>query len=170
MNGRIGAGGAHNSKDMVYRDYHSNEHEFFVILEFSQALLIKLKGQELKYIKDQLFRYSKELKRLVLYYFPYIIKKLEKEPHFKDYALSFFQDIESCSQTLNLVSVPGQLAPSAPLPGHITHYYAMIETWFNHYHALNLTVLNEQQDYKVLPKTQYMPTHINFINQTDNTQ
>ena len=165
MNNHIGTAASRNSKDVVYKENHSSEHEFFLLLEKTKIQLLDLKNQQHCVIRDKLNKNMKDYKRLIAYYFPLILKKLDAEPNFRSYAQPFNKSVTECIEELSLNSIQGKLSKSAPLPGHITHYYSYIETWFTYYEPIKNTLNKESQDQneKTSVKPHYLAQHITFV-------
>lgn len=170
MNNHIGTAASRNSKDVVYKENHNSQHEFFLLLESTQTQLLELSSQSESIIRDELNKCLKDYKRLVAYYFTLILKKLDREPSFRFHARPFNSSVTECIFELNLNSIQGKLSKGAPLPGHITHYYEYIKNWFSLYEPLKNKLKKSQRvqnkDNKIKPN--YLAHHITFVESNKN--
>ena len=156
-----------SSRDIVYKDYYYNDHEFFQLYDFTIAYINAIQNSSAEVIQDKLNKEIKRFKRIIACYFPFIIEKLDREPNFRDYSNNYLQDITHSSELLKLDTIPGNLAKPAPLPGHITHYFKYLEDWFNAFNPLKDKLANLQTnlDTKIKSKTSSYTErqNINFV-------
>lgn len=154
------------NKDLVYKDNYRANHEFFILFDTTLAEMKALHGQSQAVIYDKIRKNINAYKRLVHYYFLFIVDQLNREPKFREAAESLMPEINQFIAAFALESIPGKLGKGAKLPGHITHYYNYINDWLDAYKPITIYQDSKIKNNPQKPKTSVNieSTHINFIN------
>lgn len=160
-----GSIGSQSNRDMVYKTQGRFDHEFFKLYDFTLAEMKALKGNSEVVVYDTIKKSIKKYKRLVHYYFFFVIDQLNREPKFREAAESLMPELNQFIAVFELEKIPGMLSKSAKLPGHITHYYNYINDWLDAYKPITV-----YQQSKVISKKSPKSSsilqesmHINFI-------
>lgn len=161
-----GSSNSQRNKDLVYKENYRGNHEFFKLYDETMLEMGSLKNQTQVVVYDKLSKNLKTYKRLVCYYFFYIINKLQQDPKFREAADSLLPEINQFISVFDFEKIPGMMSKCAKLPGHITHYYQYINDWLDVYKPITITKTPKTTKKENLSADDisFQQNHINFIN------